>query len=1527
MSNHLNYIAEAQRNLKATGTDGFEGLVGQLLGGFCSVSFRLASSGLQQGQDGQNFDELLKVSFEAKRYSNEISKDGVQSKVTEICAQIDGPDVWVLAATGPLNPTTRKTVELQLEKEGIAFLCMDWCEPPELPLWAVLCSHQSELFLGFEAINSLSQSEKDRLKKAMEVIRSHPRYENAVADLTKQLTAGSIGLDAATKRNQEWLKSKLSDKAQAKAEFGQILAPNAKAAVPTQSRDSLTSKIVEKAFNAFSENPIFLLGGEGHGKSWAFAQSYLSLDQSCLTLMLSTSNIAEQHLLSNVEDYLVQCLISQTGDSDNDKIKERWKRRFQAWKKIQEPSTPFMTIFVDGINQKPNLGWVRWIEKLTTFCRKIGANLVISSREHFAKRAIFPKLYISKNIINIPEWSDEELKEILTSLEVDYRDVETSVFNSLKNPRLLSVAFETLGKNRIRDLAELNPSRLLYEYVFAFGRENDDATTPQEHISSLSNYAGIVLGRLEADELDDLSVFSDVDKRKIQSDLDAVSSERFFEPLPTSPELFKLKDEGLDLAIGISIIKKLKKAERNNRDVHETLNALLDPFSALDRTSDILLGGCVAAVLDDHCPTSIRASLIGSFLNIQNLNENSYQAFQGLVRAAPKAALMALRTCYQNSHELAHKDWLLSAIKENVNIKDVSDAMSEYIHSALRTYTLDPKVSVLARRGDADRQEKLDRKTAEIKARLEAFTLNEKLFLDTSLTEVSNFDLHNSVLDCFYLLSGLPLAAYADSLFAWRFGVSINASFNVPTDEFAHLLSFNTIDWDETRDAILEAMKTFDVKDASDTARWALRGVLFSTGAEQDYDRSAEILNSIKRESYQGAGPWRLIEKYCDTDPCDPDADYPSNIQQTHEKFRDLDFSTIRSKMSSTAEDHFFTDAQTGLARFKGKEAFEAMQNYVRNVLGREESELKFGVFSLEKTPELLPSSLAKQASQRALDLAVGSKPREGDDWVKSQLLLNLSFCHFDGSQQLALIEQLDPSNPMLTSFENTFRQALSQDIEATIQRALDNGQRERVVNLLSFLRTGVETRGQGSVHLFRSLLAHENSVVRAFTLALLGDGLCDEVLAEFAKSTWTVTTPPEREETFETWYGSRALIIGADKGFLSYADAAVRISSPLFGSLTSRKDKQATYIVAQRLDQAIKKAIGLSNAGPLPRVEVEVLEGNEDSANYLSIAQDDDDENQSWEKLAERMNESAEDFQKRQLEANQAYQRFRDALTQSDARVLLDDIGRHTIRNIFDANPEMVVQWTEKLLSEHSSNLVGFKNISFYVAEVISTSQPAQAVELFARADTLRSFTNFTSGLTKSPLKLSCIWRAADSLEMKQYRADKLRLATNDDELAEIVLAGQLAGKTAELFEFIRSELQTGQPARQARAIAVTGFLDESEDADELLVSSSKRRGLLGRAYQSAKYAYERNIWARHWYGQLAGSNDQETFWRNGVLLSKIVDGRIDLWRDEYDFSEVAKKFNHGITKRAKVRIDKWAKSRKQKLFGEKIPNKIFIY
>ncbi len=44
----------------------------------------------------------------------------------------------------------------------------------------------------------------------------------------------------------------------------------------------------------------------------------------------------------------------------------------------------------------------------------------------------------------------------------------------------------------------------------------------------------------------------------------------------------------------------------------------------------------------------------------------------------------------------------------------------------------------------------------------------------------------------------------------------------------------------------------------------------------------------------------------------------------------------------------------------------------------------------------------------------------------------------------------------------------------------------------------------------------------------------------------------------------------------------------------------------------------------------------------------------------------------------------------------------------------------------------------------------------------------------------------------------------------------------------------------------------------------------------------------------------------------------RINLWRNEVEFSDVADKFTHSTIKRVEDRIKKWSEKRNQKLFGQ---------
>jgi len=140
---------------------------------------------------------------------------------------------------------------------------------------------------------------------------------------------------------------------------------------------------------------------------------------------------------------------------------------------------------------------------------------------------------------------------------------------------------------------------------------------------------------------------------------------------------------------------------------------------------------------------------------------------------------------------------------------------------------------------------------------------------------------------------------------------------------------------------------------------------------------------------------------------------------------------------------------------------------------------------------------------------------------------------------------------------------------------------------------------------------------------------------------------------------------------------------------------------------------------------------------------------------------------------------------------------------------------------------------------------------------------------------------------------------AGNDDDLATEVLAALWYGKETLLRNYVESRLRSGRPGAIARAVMVAGFPDLSQF----------------------------NSWSRHWFGQLFDEERAEDLWRYSVLLTKIVDGRIDLWEKDAESSRNSfKLFWPSIEKRVDSRVKKWRDQRKKKLFGDEAPAEIFL-
>ena len=124
-----------------------------------------------------------------------------------------------------------------------------------------------------------------------------------------------------------------------------------------------------------------------------------------------------------------------------------------------------------------------------------------------------------------------------------------------------------------------------------------------------------------------------------------------------------------------------------------------------------------------------------------------------------------------------------------------------------------------------------------------------------------------------------------------------------------------------------------------------------------------------------------------------------------------------------------------------------------------------------------------------------------------------------------------------------------------------------------------------------------------------------------------------------------------------------------------------------------------------------------------------------------------------------------------------------------------------------------------------------------------------------------------------------------------------------------------------------VVGLSEPSEWAIETLSGLESAHGFLGAAYEAAKYAMDRCIWAKHWAGKMSKAQSEIELWRFGTLLAKVVDGRFhsdEIYGD--GGNELIARFGPTFNAVLRRRTEKWKSKRESKLFGMRAPEQFFL-
>jgi hypothetical protein len=1496
-SGYLRAIRSALLDLPATGPKGFEGLIAEVLTAACGRTYRLAASGSQGGRDGDGGN----VYFEAKRYSGALKRPTVSDKLMELGRRDVGHiDLFVLAVTSQVNAQDAEFYKLGCQNIGLELLLLDWNSSsnsiPELAVFLTLAIDEVRQF--FRRYHPARATEFNSAIGEL-AARGISRTQT---DMLTALCNPLASLAHAREASQTWFKRVFASEAEARRHLYQPLAPFDNEGIQHRERAELSGAL-EQAFTSAPDGILWLLDGrEGAGKSSLFASCWSSLTAPPVLAFVAAEDCRDSARLSDLDEFIARKLAVQTTRTSSNDAPHRWERRLRAWQQLEQPEQLRLVVYLDGVNQAPDVNWRRWIEGLIAYLKPIGGRLVVSSRPEFSQRIVETVGARVKRIV-VPEWTELELSEILLKRGLNFSEIHAGVRDALRNPRLLSIAFEVLNNQEIRSLDELHPERLMFEYMNKAARDSAVQLESREFASALQGLAKEFVSRLQQDNRDDSHIFSeDFDSR-----IRAAADSRFFVPVPRESRRYSIHRDGLSLALGLWLISELEKELRNKREPAPHLESLIQPIAAFDYTADAIFAAVMVSFLDKKVSGRVGALLLSRYSFLQNRLPNEKEVLAGLARHNVDLLLDAAEFTLEDG--LSPGEGIVGEVLSLIRLEESG---WDKISSRIRTWLTIRSEAADTIGGDdeAERQARLKKRSDEYYERLRQLSHEERTLLHGRCVDQDVKPYH---LLAFSLMRGHHLAPFAQELVIWSLGTSVLSSFYDLVAEFLQLVQHNLVDWEKTREALLRASLPLRRAGVSKSGKLAALRLLLATGSPVDAGE-AEMLYSEIVEGRETGESWSLRENLCAVDPCDPSSSEPENIQETVERFREIEPKKLFQHMGNSNEGIIFGMALPAICRFSPALASEKFRALGADVLTRSGLPLRQGIQPLLAGSALLSEKFMPDLTELIVDCSNEEDHRTRivpDAMLVQQFAMEIVLPHLDGGEQLKVFERLrntQIARSAVTMLRPSSPSLVSNALECAIQMNDD----VRKCNVLFYLAYSGTSIPAFLATRFSTLLGHSDMLVRAHALAIAARADDPALTKIVVESEWTARGLNNEKHSLEIHAGSRALAKACDQGFIAPRMALRRMSLSSFG-LIARNGEEGLAAVAEAVNTALQRVLNLTDAPTLAEIKEGEVGDDDVIPPTLSVVIE---QRRARDWLGE---DGDDDWDEQQDSAWNSYFKFSSKLTDEDARLALDHLSQECVEALVCGYPLLVATWLDLIMrAEAASQRLIFQfwqQLSFAVAHVSNDAIPLLSMTA------LRPLTEVVRSYRVTSLNTWLLWRNAHITEIAQICFDRLDFAESDAEIAAEVMAAEDAGQSGALDQYVTNQLAIGHPVNLCRALMVSGFRDESPLAKKLLDQYKNAYGMVGEACTAASYAYVRNCWARHWFDLMMTESSNDEFWCKSRIFLKIVDSRYLLWLRDTNPASAGEKFFCTLHAELRHRLDKRDSSRRSKLFGGKRP------
>jgi hypothetical protein len=1510
LKSHLENLRTILLSLPHSGNSGFEGLIGLTLSSITGIPFRLAGSGSQFGLDGKASFQNDPICFECKRYDKSPSRESILAKITDLSINEHEVDIWVLVSTASIKTQIIDDVRKAGDKNGLFVFVLDWSDS-SLPILAAALANAGEFAENFILKNATCNAHQlSKVAPALNAIKHNTQLTPYINKMESELDVAHVSYSSAQKENEYWLLDKFSDRTEAKVHFGQPICPNALSAKYIKQRHSLVQKLEPYYMNDNSKDLVVVSGKEGCGKSWILAQSWLVLTRKPILLFFCPEDLPNDTSDFDFSELLVKKIIKQTNSQITPENIRRWHRLIEQWKFPVGNQNKNLVIVIDGINQKPNSDWGSLLDAICLEVKKLGASVIVSTRKEYFDNYIKNRIETSYDEVNISEWSVSERDDILLKNGIIGSDLKSKVAKFLCNPRLLGISLELLSQDDIENIDELNVSRLLFEHMRTMERNASRPVPFSIFAKRLVNDATEIQSRVEIGQEDDLKVF--------QGELAIVADGRFYELLDDDPSSYYLKEEGVTLALSLSVIEQLKKALRNSRNLDDVLNKIIDPIAALDDTSNVIISAITIAALDSRCDDRILISLLLSFIHMQNTNIGDFPVFVCAAKENPRAFVKSTRNiCLESSHQ-ANFDWLQDALINIASVESLWGKIEKEVLSWLALYSLSPKLSSFK-----DSEEELQKKSQDIAKSIDALSDYEKGVLST-LERNDNCDSIQLSTLALSLLAGKGLAIYAKELFQWKFTQVLNSSHSSPYKDFFNLIRLNNIDWFEMQEAFQPYCEGLRADDVSRVGKWTLVSILRAIGDTERGLEDEQLVSELTKDR-KHFGSWRIIENYCSVDPCDPKTQKPENISVTAKKYKSTDANKIHISFGVTSDDLYIESACYGLSRFEPAIAVSKHREIIDSILIREGSELRQGIFGISPHCALITKVQASGFVSKWKRIEK-CEDTSRDEWLFRQYLMLLAFPHLSGQEQLSIFLTHCMEENMMLELLTLLKPVKNVHFEKYLSKILESEDEHLIFLCLLFIRYTSHSLTDCIRKIISLGWRKCSRKIKAQILALAVEKQDLTILKLVVDS--GMNANEISDDNFRSqWYLSLAILILLEKGLLSSIEALERISPSVYGRAVSLLDTKSLMSLIALVDKSLELSIGAEVLPNNIEIELNISAGTSNEPKRFSvkgIKPSSDGPEDNLKSLFD--DESIEEFNERQELARNSFENFRLNISRQNASFVLDDMTEFELKKLINGNEVITDKWFKLFVNLGESKLPAVYNFVLKFCYAIHQTEPQKSLKLLEKIGHCKPWVNQVFGKAKISLKSYIYWGfEGESFKRHQFRF--LDEANTDKELLLEVLAALSNNKQELLKEYIASKTSRVEPSEVARGLMVVGFSDQSSFNDKLLEEYKEEKGLLGHAYQAASYAYYRNIWSKHWYKLMNRSQNLEDYWRYNQLFLKVVDQRFDVWKSElFEENSLNSQFEHSFKDKLTRRYDRWNTHREKKLFGLDAPKPIFI-